>query len=258
MPLCGICGKNQASNKSINLQCGICCSGGGCNKHKNKSKNGMGNAAASSYYAVAATGSSSGKRKAANAGASTSTPYMDDSGIFEPPRQKKMQQRQYYRGSPSPSTLSPLERVCQELEDAFDEVSHQLGIDTPKEKRYKAIRQVIIDHILKKRRKKEDSGYPSIDLAKCGGNGRSSYSQLCAYEVPDTEEDCRALAESIVQYGYNDGGERPFGPPLLADLRVLANTRRGDGYSYGSTDVWDDMQSEDPYPKEDDDDLEKY
>ena len=91
-----------------------------------------------------------------------------------------------------------------------------------------------------------------------GGSGGSYYSQLCAYEVPDTEEDCRALAESIVHYGYNDGGERPFGPPLLADLRVLANSRRGYGYSYGSTDVWDDMQSEDPYPKEDDDDLEKY
>lgn len=250
MPLCGICGKNQASNKCINLQCGVCCSGGGCNKHKNKnkSKNGMGNAATASS-AAAATGSSSGKRKAY---ASTFTPFMDDSGVFEPPRQR------YHRGSPPPSSLSPLERVCQELEDAFDEVSHQLGIDTPKEKRYKVIRRVIIDHILKKRRKKEDSSYPSIDLAKYGGNGRSSYSQLCAYEVPDTEEDCRALAESIVHYGYNGGGERPFGPPLLADLRVLANTRRGYGHSYGSTDVWDDMQSEDPYPKEDDDDLEKY
>lgn len=252
MPLCGTCGKNLASKKCSNLQCGICCSGSGCNKHQHKNKDGTGNAAA------AGSSISSGKRKA-NSGASACTPYMDDSGTFEPPRQKKVQQRRH-RGSssPSPSPLSPLERVCQELEDAFDEVSHQLGIDAPKEKRYKVIRRVLIDHILKKRRKKKNSKYPTIDLEGFREDSPSSYSQSYAHNGPNGAEDCRMLAEQIRLYGYNSKIGGAYGPPTIRDMAVLINplsTNRRCGYA--STDVWADMQREDPHPNEGDETIEK-
>ena len=254
MPLCGICGKNQASTKCINLQCGICCSGGGCNKHKNKSKNGTGNneAASCSSSRVVATDSSGGKRKARS---SASTPYMDDSGTLKSPRQNKAHQRRYQEPSPS---RSPLKRLCDELEDAFDEVSHRLRADTPKEERYKVIRRVLIDHILKKRRKKKNSNYPIIDLEGFREDSPSSYSQSYANNGPNGAEDCRKMAEQIRLYGHNSETGGAYGPPTIRDMAVLINplsTNRRCGYA--STDVWADMQREDPHPNEDDETIEK-
>jgi len=261
---CGECKKKEASKKCCNAQCGACCSG--CRKHKHKNGN---NKPSSSRAAAGAgggggdgtqrnsTSSSSGKRKAKSA---ASTPYMDDSGMLAPPKHKKLHLR--YRGPPSPR--SPLERICDELEDDFEEVSHKLGIDTPKERRYKIIRRIIIDHILKKRRKKQDSNYPTLDLidyqTDSSSNRASSYSQSYACDAPDHDhpEDCKMLAEDIVHYGYNDETGGHYGPPMLRDLRALVITRSSYGSGYGSRDVWDDMQRDDPYPKQDEDDLEKY